>query len=229
VIDHVGYQLACRARLLTLAVCATGPLTIAAQANGGVKNKPCFVRATGSFIVDGFAVGMELVSSGYVTERNNGPATILAVSDLRCTVMPNSGGLTNETATATLSVGLPSQRVWENVKLDPIQGTPYVEETYSPGTSEQVTIGAKGEIEVRPMYHVKIHVPEGVDILADGGYQGAVIALFAPRTAITARNGDVIRVRGDTGPYPAQRMNSSPGWVVAPVSLPLRLRTANSI
>jgi hypothetical protein len=46
---------------------------------------------------------------------------------------------------------------------------------------------------------------------------------------ITLPNGDVARVRGDTGPFASQFQNDLPGHVVAPVTIPLRLRTANAI
>jgi hypothetical protein len=50
-----------------------------------------FNQATGSFITDGFAVGQNIVSSGFATAGNNGRFVITAVSALALTVTPLDG------------------------------------------------------------------------------------------------------------------------------------------
>jgi hypothetical protein len=57
----------------------------------------------------------------------------------------------------------------------------------------------------------------------------ALRALFAPRTAIPLANGDVLRVRSDTGPYAGQLQQSQPGFAVQPFTIPLRIRSFNVI
>jgi hypothetical protein len=56
-----------------------------------------------------------------------------------------------------------------------------------------------------------------------------MLRLFAPRTAIPLANGDIVRVRADTAPYSGQVQQSRPGFAMKLITVPLRLRTANSI
>lgn len=227
-IDLAVYQLACRSRLMTLSVCTTGSATLAATLAGGADGRSAFTRASGDFLADGFAAGMELVASGFTTPANNVTTTITAVTATVCTV---TATLVAEGAAAarTLAVGLPALRAWENVRFQPLQGRPYVEEQFLPGTSSQISLGPFGQLEVQPMYVVNVYVPEGVDIRADAAYGRALIELFPPRLAITLTNGDVLRVRSDNGPFRGQRRNNIPGWSMSSVTFPLRLRTANSV
>lgn len=227
-IDLALYQLACRTRLITLSVCTTGSVTLAATLAGGAGGRSAFTRTTGSFLTDGLAVGMELVSSGFTASANNVTTTITGVT---ATVVTVAATLTAEGAAAarTLAVGLPAQRSWENVRFSAEMGRPWVEEQFLPGTSSQISLGPFGQLEVQPMYVVNVYVPEGADIRADAAYGKALIELFPPRLAITLTGGDVLRVRSDTGPYRGQRRNNVPGWSMSSVTFPLRLRTANSV
>ena len=217
-VDHTIMQAAMRTHALTLSVCTTGSVTLAATTTG-------YTRAVGSFLTDLFAVGMEIVPGGFTS---NPTSTITAVSAGAMTV---KDARTAEGAAAgkTLTVGLPASRAFENANFTPVTGVPYVEENYLPGPSSQVTIGPLGELEIFPMYSLKVNVPTLTGINADGRYADALLSLFTPRTAITLSNGDVLRVRTDTGPYRGQRLPSAPGFSVIPVTIPFRLRTANSI
>lgn len=124
---------------------------------------------------------------------------------------------------------LPEHQGWENVKLQREQGEPYVVEQYIPGPTRQITVGRDGELEITPMYQVQVHVPENEGYGTGASYADALIALFAPGTALTLDNGDVLRVRTDTGPFRGQMQRGDAGWVVVPVTIPCRLRTQNSI
>jgi hypothetical protein len=85
-----------------------------------------------------------------------------------------------------------------------------------------------GELEVTPMYALYVNLPAETGLTVKR-YVNALRTLFAPRTAITLANGDVLRVRSDTGPYAGQLQQGQPGFAVQPLTIPLRLRTANSI
>jgi hypothetical protein len=217
VISEVEMQLALRAKALTLSVATTGTMTLAATTTG-------YARTTGSFLTDGFAAGMEVVPVGFAS---NTPRVITAVSALAITV---NATLTAEAAAGSrsLTVGLPSQRAWENVAYQPTAGVPWVREEFIPGPTQQVTVGPYGELEATPMYALYVNVPAETGLTAKR-YVDALRRLFAPRTPITVATGETLRVRADTGPYAGQLQQSQPGFAVQPITIPLRLRSANVI
>jgi hypothetical protein len=138
--------------------------------------------------------------------------------------------LRNKLLTISGSLPAAAQRAWENTKFDPTAGTAYITEQYLPGPMQQVTLGALGELEVLPMYVIGIHAPTDQDILPAGNYADAILQLFAPGTAITAGS-DTLYVRRDVAPYRSQLVPNAaaPGFAVTTVTIPLRLRTANTI
>lgn len=216
-IDEVAMQLALRAKLATLTVATTGTMTLAATTSG-------YTRATGSFLTDGFAVGMEVTPAGFSSTT---PRVITAVSALSMTV---NATLTAQTAAGgrSLTVGLPSNRAWENVAFQPTAGVPWVREEFIPGPTAQVTIGPGGDLEATPMYAVHVNVKDDTGLTAKR-YVQALRVLFAPRTQIPLSTGDTLRVRADTGPYAGQLLQSQPGFAVQPLTIPLRLRSPNVI
>ena len=220
-IDHEQMQLALRTRLLTLSVATTGAMALASTTSA-------FTRATGSFIADGFKVGMEIDVSGFATSANNG---LTVITGLTATAMTVSKTLAADTSDAgrEILVSLPSGRAWENLEFEPTRGEPWVEEQYIPGPTRQVTASKDGQLEVTPQYQVQVHVPANTSFGAAAVYADALIGIFAPGTAMTLTNGDVLRVRTDTGPFRSQLQRSRPGWVVVPVTFPCRLRTQNQI
>lgn len=218
-IAHDDLQQAIRDRLVTLSVLTTGAITLATTATA-------YTRSSGSFVTDGFAPGMELSASGF----GNGADGLSVVRTVTATVLTVDRTLPVTTAGAgrTLVVGLPSRRAWENVPFTPPpEGKPYVEEQYIPGPSARATLGQGGDLEALPMYQVQIHVPEGYGKVALRRYLDALYAHFKPDTALTV-NGDVMRVRGDVGPFGGQVRFGVPGFAVAPLTIPFRFRTANT-
>jgi hypothetical protein len=230
--DEVAYQLALRSKLLTLTVTTTGAISLAATTTG-------YTRTTGSFITDGLQPGMEITPAGFA---NNSPAIITDVAALTIkaqrliTTVVNGvttyalGAITAEVAAGgrSLTVGLPTNRAWENDAFEPTAGIPYVREEFVPGPTQQITIGPFGELEGTPMYALYFNCPAGSRLTAKRYVQAARV-LFAPRTEISASNGDTIRVRADTGPYAGQLLTSTPGFAVQPFTIPLRVRSANII
>jgi hypothetical protein len=210
-------QLALRAKALTLSVATTGAMSLSATSTG-------YARTTGSFVNDGFAVGMEVAPAGFAT---NTPRVITAVSVLALTV---SGAVTPEVAAGgrSLTVGLPSNRAWENVAFQPTAGVPWVREEFIPGPTSQETMGPFGELEATPMYSLYVSVAAETG-LTGKRYVDALRVLFAPRTQIPLSTGDTMRVRADTGPYAGQLQQSQPGFAVQPFTIPLRVRSANVI
>jgi hypothetical protein len=203
-----------------LTVCTTGETSLGTTADA-------YTRTAGSFLSDGFAVGMEVTASGFATSASNGIARVIQVTPLRLRIdraldagPPTSGRI--------VRVGLPSSRAWENVSFAPCDGVPWVEEQFIPGPNFLATLGPNAEVESRPMYALRVHVPEGKGIGAARRYADAILGRFPMRSTIAA--GDVIlRVRSDTGPYVGQLQRSQAGFVVVPVTIPLRMRTVNTI
>lgn len=226
-IDHGAARLALRTLLATLSVCTTGSTTLAASATGGQGGASAFTRAAGSFLSDGFAVGMELTATGFATSGNNGTAVITALSATVCTV---SKTLTTDTAAAgcALAVGVPSSVLYENIPTSLAAGSPYLAEQYLPGPAVTRTVGHSASIEATPTYVLTVGVPVATGTLAADGYVGALLTLFAPGTALTVGS-DSLRVRGDPAPFAGQLLRVEPGWMVQTVTIPLRTYATNSI
>lgn len=223
-IDHTSWQIALRAKALTLAVCTTGSTSLSATATG-------YARQAGSFLTDGFYIGMEVTASGFGTGQNNGLSVITGVTALALDVT-KSGGTAVEGAGAgkTLAVGLPSRVAWENQDFAPapVPGTPYVEEQYIPGPGDVRTLGANATILAEPMYALTLYAISNQDISAASKYADALITLFAPTTAI-AVGSETLHVRADVVPYRGQLRQTGNGWAMVMVTIPLRIHTLNAI
>lgn len=219
-IDEVAMQLALRARALTLSVATTGLVSLSATATG-------YARTTGSFQTDGFWPGMELTPAGFAT---NTPRVVTAVTPLAITVNTTIAPVPVEAAAGgrSLTVGLPSSRAWENVAFEPTAGVPWVEEHFLSGPNAQLGAGPFGDLVVEPQYALHVNLPSETGLTVRR-YCNALRRLFAPRTSIPLPNGDFLRVRTDTGPYPGDLQQGRPGFVVLPMTFPLRLYTLNSI
>lgn len=216
-INHDLIQDALRVKLLTLSVVTT-TADITATATG-------YTRTVGSFLDDGFAPGMEVTGASFGLSANNAAKTITGVTALTLTC---PGCAAEAEGSRTLTVGLPADRAWENVSLTPTTGDPYVEENYLPGPMEQVTLGPLGELEGLPTYVVKVYVPIQTGASAARRYVDALFTLFAPRTALTV-SGHTVSVRTNPAPYSGQLLRTDDGFAVIPFTVPLRVRTANSI
>lgn len=222
-LDHTAALLALRARALTLVVCTTGSTTLSATSTG-------YARSSGSFVADGFRVGMEVTGAGFSTSGNNGAAegqrVITAVSALAITC----AGTTTESAGSgkTLSVGLPAQRAWENVALTPVAGRGFLEEEYLPGPAAQVTLGARGQVEVFPTYVLKLYGLADRGAAALYASADALLALYPPRYPLTLSTGDVLTVRTAPAPYRSQLQSVGSGWSLVVLTIPCRARSANS-
>ena len=216
-IDHSAIQLACRVHARDLAVCTTGSTSLAATATG-------YTRASGSFLTDGFRIGMEVTPSGFTDTTKR---TITAVTALTMTV---NGAPTVQTAAGsrTLAVGLPSSQAWENVDHTPTVCTPWVSETYVPGALSRESLGAFGQLEALGLYILTVYTPTRIDTGALYGYADALVTQFAPDTPLTLSTGDVTRVRGRPAPSVGQVVVLDGGWAALTVTIPLRTRTSNS-
>ena len=222
VIDHTGIQLACRNRAInSLTVATTGSTSLSTTSTG-------YARASGSFITDGFVPGMEMVATGFAAGNNTARVITQVVTGFITTATaPDS--VQGAASGRTITVGLPASRAWENIKLVPVPGTPWVEEQYIPGPSTKITLSRTGEIELTPMYQLQIHVPEDTGISANGRYADAITDLYSPISAFTTSSSIVVQVRSDVGPFRGQRQQSFEGFSVIPITIPLRCRIPNVV
>lgn len=216
-IAHYPLLLAVRARALTVEVCTTGSTTLAATGS-------TYTRAAGSFLTDGFRVGMEVTPAGF------SDTTRRVITALTATVMTVNGTPTAQAAASgrTLSVGMPQGFVAENTKYEPVTGTPYVVEQYLPGGLTKRGLGPLGFLEAQPTYVLQLWGPIETGAGALAALADALLEHFAPSTAITVGS-DTATVRSDVAPSVSPRQFPATGWSVVTVSIPLRLFTANAI
>jgi hypothetical protein len=216
-VDHTDILLGCRAVIKTLAVADTGTITLAATTTG-------YTRVTGSFLTDGFIVGMEITPTGF---SSNPVSVITAVSDLSITV---DDARTAQAAAAgrRLVVTLPVNANFGNLDFPPPDGRPFVEEDYVPAPHVLRGLIAAGTLEVTSFYMVrwfglvnvaKEHVTRPCD---------ALCRLFRPGTQIALTGGEVAHVRGDIGPSWRVHKDPKSERPVGVVSIPLRVLTLNS-
>lgn len=217
-LDLVAVQLALRNRAIAVSVCTTGSATLAATVDG-------YTRLTGSFITDGFKLGMEVTPTGF-TQTTTG--VVVGVTALTLTI---DGGRTVEASGSgrTLAVGLPALRAWEHVKFEPIQNRPYVDEDFMPTGSELLSFPAQsGILEERGIYVLRYH---GVANRLLSGIQNPVAALkalFTPGTGLTAGS-NVVRVRSDIGPYSGPILPDGKGFEVCTLTVPWFGHSNNAI
>jgi len=236
VIDLLAAHLALRGRATGLVIATTGSVTLSATPTG-------FARAAGSFLDDGFVVGMEIASSGFAQAANNGVGVVVGVTDLALAVsmfvVSGPAGVQTITRPATvvdpaaagrtITAGFPSFRAWENKPLEPGAGIPYVEEDFVPATHKVLTAPANtGLAEETGLYVLKWYgVPEiGVAALRKSNL--ALAKLFAPGTNLAA-GADVVRMRSDTAVFSGQVLQMSTGWAVLKLTIPWRAYSANVV
>jgi hypothetical protein len=213
----VDAQLALRARLLTLEVCGTGTTSLGTTAN-------TYTRSSGSFVSDGFAVGMEVTPTGFT---DTDPAIITAVAALSLTVDAELT-IDAEAPGRNLMVGLPELRAWDNTALEPEGGRPYIEEQMIPGGASLLSFPSSGgEKEDTGLYVIRWYGKANTGLSAIGKPADALLSLFAPGTVLTVGTDVALRIRTDVAPYRGQMQADLPGWSVVTVTIPWKLSSIN--
>lgn len=225
-LDHDAAMLALRARLRALSVCTTGATDLVATTTG-------YTRAAGSFLTDGFRVGMEFLPAAFATNAYH------VVKSVTASTITTFDTITAE-ATASgrsLTVGLPETRIWENEKPvrsgviieAPTTNRPYVTEEYIPATHRLKTFpAASGRAMETGLYVVNWY---GVSGLGPAGIRDcvtAVLARFTPGTNITAGS-DTLRISSETAPWADQIRPLASGWSVATIRIPFWAETTNLV
>lgn len=230
-VDRELTRLAIRNRLLGLSVCTTGAITMSVAAGK-------FVRSSGSFITDGFAVGQEVTPSGFSEAANNERAVILSRTALQMTV---DRPLTTEGAGSgkTLAVGLPGVRLFENLEAvdedgatladGPPPSRPYFREAFrSLPTRLRGLAATGGRLEENGVYFAHFYFIENTGSEASDRVTQAAAALFTPGTRVTAGSQEVWIV-GDPGVDISPLISLDSGWAHRVVEIPWRAYPRNTI
>lgn len=224
-IDGELALLALRARLLLTTVATTGSATLSATSTG-------YARASGSFLTDGFRKGHEItLATGFSTSGNNQAITsqgrvITAVSALAITC---SGTTTEGSGSGrVITVGIPFQRAFDDIRLAPVQGYPYIREDFVPATARVRTIPANtGSMEDRGLYVVTwfgLSGKGGIRRCAD-----AVLEQFAPGTTFTLSDGTSLRIPTELGPYAGQITPVDGDWSFCVITVPYIGESINAV
>jgi hypothetical protein len=215
-LDHALARAALRTRALTTVVATTGSATLAASAAG-------YTRTTGSFLTDGFSVGMEVVPTGF-TQTTPG-----IISAITATLLTISGGRTVQTSGSgrTLAVGIPAMRAYQNVPFTPDPQRPYIVEGFEPLPMRVTTIArAHGKLEEIVLSVWNWYGIAGVGTEAIDRGVDAFIAKFTPGTHLSLSNGTALQMAGTVGRSGLRAIDS---WIVCTITIQCRASTRNAV
>lgn len=205
-------QLALRAHLLTLEVCTTGLIDLSATATG-------YARPNGSFIADGFAVGMEVTPTGFTQ------TTVALITDLTALTMTVQGGRSAqaEAPSRSLTVGLPERRGWQNETFDPDGLHPFIEEEYVPATRTLLSCPSDGgTLERVGLYVIRWYAQAGKGLGCLSTPAEALCQHFRHGTQFA----DGLAVI-NPAPSPSGIRADTPGWAVNTVRIVWRQYAVN--
>lgn len=219
-IDATALTLALRNRAIGTVAATTGSISISATATG-------YARATGSFLDDGFAKGMEVKGAGFSAAANNAYGVIEAVTALAMTI---GGGRTVEaSATRSVSAGLPETRFWENLSANRISGRPYIEEALVPSPGRLLTTSpVGGTVEESGSYILRFYGLSGEGLSGLRKLVSAVQARFTPGTQI-ALTGAMLKINSEFTPYQGQVLRIEGGWSAIVLTIPYRAWSTNLV
>lgn len=213
-IRHDTIARACRSHLASLQVCTTGTATLSATATG-------YARTTGSFLTDGFAIGMQITPTGFTESL---PAVVTAVTAL--TITTDRPRAVDAPAGGRSLAVLAPDVAYSNVRYVPTVGRPWILEEYLPGGGTKIVLGALGTLEALPLYVLRLHCRPDTDASALWRYADAITRHFAPTTTIP-EPAQVIRVRADFIPS-LSPLAVFDGWASVSVTIPLRVHAPNA-
>lgn len=216
-VSNRAVLLALRSRLETLVIATTGSTVLSSTYTG-------FARSSGSFVADGFLVGMEVLAAGWGDVHVD---VITGVSALELnTARPMEES--PPTAGRTVTAGLPAGRAWENVPFDPFATEWYVREEYLPGPQALIAGNDDhGEYEAYPAYVLTLYGMPGTGAGALYAASDAVLRHFRPALHLFTSDGHAVRVRTDSAPYSGQ-LFSDVAHSAIEVTIPLSIRTSNN-
>ncbi len=208
---------ALRVRLLTAVVATTGTTTLAATSTG-------YSRASGSFLTDGFASGMEILPAGFATNTRQivADVTALTITTVDAPAVEASAG------SRSLTAGLPLRRAWENESFDPTVPSPYIADQFGGSDAHDLITGpAEGALaEEGGLYFVTWFGRQNEGSQALRRSADAVRARFGAGYRATLSDGAVLRLGG---PTVGQITRIDGGWAYVQVTVPWRASSINTI
>lgn len=219
-LDITDLRIKVRTLLSTLVVCTTGSISLASSLVGYTRSDG------GSFVTDGFAVGMEVLASGFAT--NNGYTT---VTEVTASLLSVAGGRTVEATAAvrTVKCVLPERVVYENLNTDPDNSRQYVEEELLTDAPPQLLgLTSGGVVEHTPQYILRWYFPEDVGTRGPDRCAQKLLELFPAGSTLALADGTFVKVRGDIMPSRSKLTPDKPGWTVCTITIPLRAYTLNT-
>lgn len=202
-----------------LVVRTTGLITLQATSAG-------YRRASGSFLDDGFMIGMEITPSGF-TKNPTGVITDVSDTDIEV-----DGGRTAQAAGAnrSLVVGLPASQSWGvNLQSEMSPDFWHVDEEAVPVPSELLGLTAGGTVNNEGLHLFRFW---GIPNTGDEPLEAISIALeehFRPGVVLPAlTTGEIIRIRGNPMPWSSSvRQDEERKRPFVTVTLPWRCYSQN--
>ena len=225
-ISGVLAELALRARLVATTVATTGSTSLSATSTG-------YARASGSFLTDGFAVGMEITTvTGFSVAGNNQAATSQGriITNVTATAIACAGCATDAASSGrVITVGVPFLRAYEETIFSPVAGFPYLEEDFVPTTYRVTTVPAdNGYAEDRGLYVVKLFGLAGKG-LGIRRYADAILARFTPGTEFVLASSSTLRIPMENGPTAGQITPIEGGWSYVVIEIPYLADSLNTV
>lgn len=169
---HANLRAAFRERLLTLEDIDHSPGVSVTLASG------IFTRASGSWLTAGFAPGMEVTVNGFTGSPLYGVVETVSASALKLGV----SGSQTVAGGGNFVVGLPQGRAWEGFDFFPVDGRPYVAESFrANGANSYLGDTATHMLEAS----VTLFYPKNKGTLAIERMAGAAMAHFKRGTALS--------------------------------------------
>lgn len=189
-VDLHALQLALRARLAGVVLPSTGTITLSATASG-------YVRQSGSFVADGFVVGLPITPVGFAT---NAPSVITGVTATTVTVAearpPQPAG-----SGRRLDVTLPGVIAWDNLAATPTGARAMLTEELVPATTTLRSASADGgRVESTGLYVLRVTLPSDIGHRAHRTITRAVMARYAPGLRLVLPGG-TCHIRADVAPF----------------------------
>lgn len=222
-IDMADLQIALRLRLLGVELATTGSTTLAATTTG-------YTRASGSFLTDGFRVGMEVTPAGF---SDTNVRVITAVSALQMLVNSThtAGAPTAQTADAgrTLTAYLPALREYDNDAFTPVTKRAYLAEEMVPAAATLLSASADGgTLQQTGLYVLRLYGVGDTGHLAIRAMSDAILARYAPGTSLSVSGGTAY-VRSDLAPFAGPLRRVDGGWSLCVLSIPWQAFSRNAI
>lgn len=204
-------------RVLGTVIATTGSTTLAATATG-------YTRASGSFLDDGFLIGMEATPAGFAA---NGRSVIRDVSASEI-VIAGARAVEVASGSRSLTAYLPARRAHDST-LDPIAGQSSLRTEFVPATLETISMAPNNGNALETFaFFVTLYAPTDAgpdlfDVTLD-----AVLARLSSGTIIDA-GAHTLSVMWKPGPHRGQVLPHSiagMSYAQAVISLSAQSRTA---